>query len=215
MCFSTTASFTAGAVLSVIGGVTLRKAASPSEKLFASIPLIFAVQQITEGFVWLSLSRPEFAPVQQGATYLFIFFAQVVWPVWVPYSIFRLEKNVIRKRIFGWLVVTGILISAYLGYCLLKYPVIARITGYHIAYQQDYPPAFGPLCAVFYLISTIAPPFFSSVKRMWLLGTTILVSYIMTMIFYVDYIVSVWCFFASIISIAVFVILSEERKRYG
>jgi hypothetical protein len=49
---------------------------------------------------------------------------------------------------------------------------------------------------------------------MWLLGTTILISYIITTIFYVDYIVSVWCFFASVISVAVYIIMQEQQKYF-
>jgi hypothetical protein len=47
---------------------------------------------------------------------------------------------------------------------------------------------------------------------MWYLGIAILVSYIMTKIFYTDYIVSVWCFFASVISIAVYAVILELNK---
>jgi uncharacterized membrane protein len=48
---------------------------------------------------------------------------------------------------------------------------------------------------------------------MWMLGTTVIVSYIITAIFYTDYIISVWCFFASIISIAIYVIIQSVEKQ--
>jgi hypothetical protein len=47
---------------------------------------------------------------------------------------------------------------------------------------------------------------------MWLLGVTVLISYAITAIFYTDYIVSVWCFFASIISVAIYIIMYELNK---
>jgi len=47
---------------------------------------------------------------------------------------------------------------------------------------------------------------------MWLLGATILVSYVITEIFYDHYIVSVWCFFSSIISVAIYAIILEINK---
>src|SRR6188768_3673276 len=62
-------------------------------RIIASIPLIFAVQQFTEGFLWLSLTSPRFAGLQSVATIVFLFFAQVVWPVWVPYAILKLEPK--------------------------------------------------------------------------------------------------------------------------
>jgi hypothetical protein len=98
MCFSASASFSAGVILSAIGVASIKKAQSPPHIFFASIPLIFAVQQITEGFVWLSLSNPTFVPLKQIATYNFLFFAQVVWPVWVPFSILKLEPKNRRRR---------------------------------------------------------------------------------------------------------------------
>ena len=81
MCFSAGASFGAGAILSVVGVASIRKAQSPSKILFASIPLLFAMQQITEGFLWLSVTDPTYASLEQVTTFGFLFFAQVAWPI--------------------------------------------------------------------------------------------------------------------------------------
>jgi len=212
MCFSAGASFGAGIVLSVIGVASIKKASSPSQISFASIPLIFAVQQITEGFVWLSLSNPAYAAYQQMATYNFLFFAQVVWPVWVPFAILKLEPKALRKKSEKILVGIGALVSLYLAYCLFSYPVESKIFGYHISYLQDYPSTLSFLCGFLYIVATIVPPFFSRIRRMWVLGAAILISYIITSIFYTDYIVSVWCFFASVISIAVYATLPAPNR---
>ncbi len=212
MCFSATASFSAGIILSTIGVASIKKAETKSQLAFASIPLIFAVQQITEGFLWLALSNPDFATMQWPATYLFLFFAQVVWPFWVPYSILKIEKNARKRKVKRGLMALGAAVSLYLGYCLIAFPVEASISGMHITYEQAYPAALSLIVGLLYIIATIVPPFFSSVRKMWLLGTAILISYIITSVFYTDYIVSVWCFFASIISIAVYVIILEMKK---
>jgi len=64
MCFSATASFGASAVLGVIGIVAVAKAKTNPQRVFATIPLIFSVQQLSEGFLWLSLKNQSlFAPV--------------------------------------------------------------------------------------------------------------------------------------------------------
>ena len=55
MCFSANASFIAGATISAIGVVTLKKVKAPSQIVFASIPLIFGVQQLSEGVLWLTI----------------------------------------------------------------------------------------------------------------------------------------------------------------
>ena len=209
MCFSANASFGAGIVLSAIGVASIKKAKKRSIVFFASIPLIFAIQQITEGILWLALSNPELCELRWPTTYIFLFFAQAVWPFWVPFSILTLEKEQSRKKIDWLLMIVGAVVSFYLTYCLFSFNVDAKIVGMHISYEQDYPAWLSRFSSLLYIIATILPPFLSSLKKMWSLGTAIFISYVITTIFYNDYIVSVWCFFASIISIAVYTILDE------
>src|SRR6185312_1930389 len=204
MCFSASASFGAGVVLSVIGVASIKKVKQPSQFIFASIPLVFALQQITEGFLWLALTNPAYAFIQQATTYTFLFFVQVVWPIWVLLAMLLLEKDERRKKIQKIFLATGILVSTYLAYCLVTFTPIASNIGYHITYQQNYLKGFSRYGGLLYMLATVVSPLFSSVKKMWAIGTTILISYIITDIFYENYITSVWCFFASIISISVF-----------
>jgi hypothetical protein len=214
MCFSTTASFGAGILLTVIGIASIKKVQSKSQLMFASIPLIFAVQQFSEGFVWLALTNSFFYTTQQIATYTFLFFAQVLWPLWIPVAILLLEKEKKRLKIQIILAAIGISVAIYFLYLLISYNVRAEIIGYHIAYKQGFSSTLGVIGGVFYIIATIAPQFFSHVKRMWIFGVAILISYIVSTIFYEHYVVSVWCFFASIISLTVFATIVEIKKSY-
>lgn len=212
MCFSASASFGAGIVLAAISVATIKKVQKPSQIYFASIPIIFCVQQIAEGFLWLALTKPYFAPLQQVTTYTFLFFAQVVWPFWIPFASLKLKKEE-ENVLFQWiLVVIGLSVALYLGYCLITYSVEAKIIGRHISYIQGYPIVFSTYGDLLYIIATVAPPLFSEIKKMWVLSITIVISYIITTIFYVDYIVSVWCFFSSIISICVLVVMDEIKN---
>lgn len=61
---------------------------------------------------------------------------------------------------------------------------------------------------------SIGPAFFSHIRHMRILGISVLLSYIISIIFYEDYLVSVWCFFASIISISVYIIMQEIDSRH-
>jgi hypothetical protein len=209
MCFSATASFSAGIVLTAIGIVTIKKTRHQSQLFFASIPFIFGLQQITEGILWVTLPNPDFVNTQKVFTYVFLFLAQIVWPIWVPIAILFLEKQSSRKNLQKVLVLAGIIVGGYLGYCLLMFDVEAKIEGQHITYFQDYPLVYRNYGIVFYALATIAPPFFSHIKRMWMLGATILVSYVVTAVFYEHYVLSVWCFFSSIISLSIYAILME------
>lgn len=209
MCFSATASFTAGVVLMGIGAAAIKKRHHKSQLLFASIPLLFGVQQFSEGILWLTLPNPEYANVQKTFIYIYVLFAQTIWPIWVPIAILLLEKEATRKNIQRLFVICGLVAGVYLGYCLFSFNVEAKIIGRHIDYIQDYPKNIAVFSIILYGLATIVPPFFSHIKRMWMLGVTILISYIVTYIFFNQYVLSVWCFFSSIISVSVYMIMIE------
>jgi hypothetical protein len=212
MCFSAGASFGAGIVLSTLSVITLQKAKGTDKIMFAAIPLLFAIQQIVEGIVWLSLIDPAYLYWRQTATYIYLFFAQVMWPIWVPIAMLRMEKQRTRIRILWALSVIGVLTSVCLAYCLWAYDVQAAVRGRHIAYDIDFPTALASYGGIFYILVTIAPPFFSSIKKMWTVGLTILLSYLFTKLYFAEYIISVWCFFAAIISVVVYFILREIQE---
>jgi hypothetical protein len=183
--------------------------------MFAGIPLVFGVQQLAEGVLWITLPDPDLLLMQTIATYVFLAFAQIIWPIWVPISIILLEKRDARNRMQKILVGAGILVGLYLAYSLVVFQVEANIMEYHISYFQDYPPSLKKYVVVLYALATIAPPLFSHIKRMWMLGIAILISYILATIFYEHYVLSVWCFFSSIISISVYLIIKKiAAERY-
>jgi hypothetical protein len=69
MCFSASASFIAGGSLSAVGVATLKQTKARTELPLAMIPLLFGVQQLTEGVIWLTFHRD--APLlKQTMTYL-------------------------------------------------------------------------------------------------------------------------------------------------
>jgi hypothetical protein len=115
MCFSASASFGASAVLGVIGVATVAKARTVPQRLFASIPLVFAVQQLTEGILWLSLRDTGSDLNQSFFTYTFLVFAMMVWPVLIPLSIRVLETDAKRKRIMNLLLFVGLFVFLGVG----------------------------------------------------------------------------------------------------
>ncbi|MDP4264268.1 MAG: hypothetical protein Q8941_17190 [Bacteroidota bacterium] len=215
MCFSAGASFGASTVLAAIGVAAMVKARTSPQRLFATIPFVFAVQQLAEGMLWLSLKDPGLAAWQPFLTYTFLVFAMMFWPVWIPITIRLLEKDPKRKKIMSLLLSAGILVSAGIGFVLLLYPVKVIPASHHLHYSLDLPPAIKSLTLLFtllYIITTIAAPFISGIKRMKWLGLVFLISYAFAAIFYSGFIVSVWCYFAAILSMVVVWIMSGLRK---
>jgi len=214
MCFSAGASFGAGAVLSIVGIAAIKQSHTTSQRVFAAIPLLFAVQQVSEGFVWLALLNPAYAFWLGPAMYFFLTFAYVLWPSWVPFSILLLEKNSRRRKVLYATLGTGLIVAAYLGYRLLTQNIHATISGMHIYYYMGPPAALLHYFGVLYFASTAIPCFLSSVKKMWLFGSSIAVSYFVTKLFFDDYELSVWCFFAAIMSGTVFSIILDLQKTF-
>ncbi len=209
MCFSASVSFGASAVIGIIGVVTLKKAKSPSQFAFASIPLIFAIQQFVEGVLWLAMQQPDFIVKQQIATYTFIVIAQVIWPTLVPVSVMLLEKEKKRKKILSFLVAIGIFSSIFGIYHIMYYDVVAQNDCHHIKYVFNISWMLLPLINLFYFLTTIVSLFVSSIKRMILFGSLVLASLIISQLFFELVRISVWCFFAAIISGIILLIISE------
>jgi len=214
MCFSAGASFTAGVLLTFVGTETLRKVHKPSQIALASLPVFFAAQQFTEGVLWSTIGQPGHTGLQTVSTQLFLIMAQVVWPILIPISVLLLEENRIRKKILSGLLAVGVAIGLCYSYRLVAHSVRAEILGRHIVYQDTIPNLLGLITIILYLIATIAPLFVSSIKRVYVLGIIMSVSFIVSALFYVRCLTSVWCFFAAVISFAVFYIIRDAHKKF-
>ena len=210
MCFSAEASFAGGAIITVIGIASLRKVTKTSQLPFASIPLIFGVQQISEGFVWLSLQSPHPPPGLTLPSMIFLLLALVIWPTMIPFSVLRMEESEKKRRMLKFMLAAGIITSLYYGAGLVIFNATPMISEHHIRYANDFParlslPVFG-----FYLIATLTPFFVSGVRRMSLMGILMMVSCLITGVVYTEYLTSVWCFFAALTSGVIYWILGES-----
>jgi hypothetical protein len=183
MCFSASASFVASGVLGAVGVVSIKSVQSKSQIPFASLPLLFAIQQFTEGFLWLSLTNSDYAGFQESTTYAFLFFAQVVWPFLVPFAMFYMEKDEFRKKMLRYLTLFGAAVSMYLAFCITFYPISGSISSYHISYEIDYPHVQGWYSGLFYFIPTVIPALLSTVKGVRLFGLTIFISFVVAKVF--------------------------------
>ena len=228
MCFSATASFGASAVLGAVGIVTVAKAKTNPQRAFASIPLLFAVQQFSEGLLWLSLKNADMASLQSSLTNIFLVFAMAIWPFWIPFSIWLLEKDAKRKKIIKGFVWMGAIVAIGVGFVLLSYPVevvtpfcfscptpASSSVYQHLHYEFAIPSLVKRLIVAFsvlYIAATIITPFLSGIKLMKWLGIVFLASYLFAVVFYNGFVISVWCFFAAVLSFVVLWIILDLRK---
>lgn len=209
MCFSAGASFAGGAIITTIGVLTVRRNTEPSRRLFAAIPLVFGVQQVSEGFVWVALRSGGHEIMLAVATYVFLFAAVFLWPTMIPLSVMQMEPSRRRRKAMIALLVIGVATSLYYGSGLFFCDVRPEISSHHIRYANDFPRQLANVGFGAYLLATLVPHFISSVRRMWMFGTLIAASCLVTGIFYREYLTSVWCFFAAFISLVILWIVSS------
>lgn len=214
MCFSAEASFAGGVIISAIGIATVREIHKPSQLVFASIPLFFGLQQIIEGTLWLTIPSPDFIGLQKISTYIFLIMANFLWPTMIPLAVLLMEENKKRKKLLRVLFILGLSLSLYYAWCLLFFNVTPQILGYHILYSSDFPKSLEMPAFIIYLIVTITPLFVSSIQRAHLLGILMFLSCLVTAIFFTQYLTSVWCFFAALISGVIFWILRDAKKAF-
>jgi hypothetical protein len=212
MCFSSTASFAASAVLSVTGVASMAYARTRAQRVLAGIPLIFAVQQFTEGVLWMALMHPEWAQWETVTTYAFQVFAQMTWPLYIPLCALLFEHSAARRKVIWGLFLSGILLSAFTGYCLYVYPVHAIASKHHIMYESGFPLAKQWYYGLLYFLPTILAPLISSAKALRWLGVLFLVSYVIARLLFHYYEISVWCFFGALISILVLFFIRSLQK---
>src|ERR1700722_9094839 len=112
MCFSAQASFAASAALIAISALCFSKARNNAQKLLASGPLFFGMQQALEGLVWMTLNKGDHSSsLHMCGTYGFLSFAYIFWPLYVPFTVYIFEKNAQRKQIALGLFILGCLIA--------------------------------------------------------------------------------------------------------
>jgi hypothetical protein len=214
MCFSAQASFLAAGFLITLGSLTLKRR-SPHNSLLATTPLLFGIQQLSEGVVWSTFgSQIQF--FHQLALYVFLACALVLWPVWVPLSLIQCEQMYTRKNILYAILIAGSLFSLYALYSLFTLKPFATVEGHHIIYHVFPPPTSFTYFIVhigLYLCATIVPFFISSHPGTFIMGICITIASIVSWLFWHYAFVSTWCFLAAILSCMILFIVTKYRTR--
>jgi hypothetical protein len=209
MCFSASASFIASGILVTFGIYTLMN--NPRTRYFplACIPLLFAIQQATEGVVWLTLPYNHHPLIAQLAIYAFLICALIVWPLWIPLSVYYGETVKKYKKILLLPITAGLIVALYFTYHLFFIGVYTHISCSHISYILNAP--FYYLLAFLYLGATVIPWFLSRIPASCIFGILLAASYCFTYLFYTQAFVSVWCFFSALLSICLAWILTRSQ----
>lgn len=211
MCFSAAASFIAGWALSGGGLYAISNIKNKKYLPLAAVPLLFGLQQLAEGGVWMWLNGHIGQQALTLFIYIFLFFSQIFRVIWTPFIAWYIESKPVKKKIIARLFMLWVILAWYLAYTLLVTPVYTYIHEHHIVY--DYEPlivSLKRLSVAAYMIVTLVPLFMSSMRIVKMLGILLFVSAAISYAFYTEAFVSVRCFFAALIS--VYIIYAMRRQ---
>ena len=94
----------------------------------------------------------------------------------------------------------------------MAFPIVSRPTGRHIEY--DSPHFFAAVTMTLYLLSTAISPLMSMHRMVVVFGALALLSFGAAYAYYATWFISVWCFFAALLSSVVYLHFRErERER--
>lgn len=197
MCFSAEISFIVGGTLLATGTATIRKVIHRKDLPLAMIPFIFAIQQLIEGMIWLSLAddTPQ-SPHWLSNTYGI--FVGVIWPLFAPFAIYCTETNRLRRKIVATIGLAGIVLAAYTIIGIIAQPVTAEIVNHSIHYEHDVKAQ--QFVIVLYLLATCVPFMLTSYKHLYIAGFIITSGFFVAYFTFQQTFASVWCFFAAIAS---------------
>ncbi len=201
MCFSANANFVGSGVLGAVGVVTLTRVKHRRELLFASLPILFAIHQFIEGFVWLGLDGTLSPTVTHDMAAAFMLYAQGLLPFLLPQSVYLFEPTArARQRMLPFLALGGGT-TLYILWALTAYSLQVYVRQDSIVYTN--PATNNTAVAVLYVIATCGTLFFSKIRMMVIFGATNLAILLIVMAFKRYAFTSLWCAYAAIASVII------------
>jgi hypothetical protein len=211
VCFSASANFVGSAILGAIGVATLTEVKHRRELLFAAMPLLFALHQFTEGFVWLGLDHKLPPIVAHDAGAAFVLYAQGLLPFVLPLSVLLIEPTRDRRRrMLGFSILGGGLML-YLLWGLIAYPLQVSAGDHGIVYLNRITTT--TLVAILYVIATCGALFFSGFRPLALLAWLNLAGLLVVMEIRRYEFTSLWCAYAAVVSVVIYFFFRRSRPQ--
>ncbi len=208
MCFFIEASFGNALIVGGAGIATLPHIRQPNETMLGTLPLMFAAHQLVEGVNGLVLEGR--IDVGDLSILVYTVFAYALLPAIGPWSFWLAEpiaKN--RRRTFP-LVILGSCFCVFVLWEMTETPASATIRGHGIDYKSPFVHTLW--FPVLYVISTCAPPFLSSYPWLKMFGVLVVATLIVTALFKMVFLTSVWCLAASLVSVLIYIHFRRVRR---
>ena len=132
----------------------------PRELIVGALPLLFALHQFVEAFVWLGLRGPVSSTLRTSATEIYVVYAYAILPMIVPLGFLLIEPSRRHRRGLLPFAALGIGVGGYLLWQVTQYPIQATANAQCVSCRTHTP--YGDLLAIGYVIATCGPALLSS-----------------------------------------------------
>jgi hypothetical protein len=209
MCFSAAANFVGSGVLAAVGVATLTQVKHRREIPFAAIPLLFALHQFTEDFVWLGLDGKLPPIVTHDAGAAFMLYAQRLLPLLLPLAVLLMEPGRTGKRRILPFAILGGGLTLYILWALAAFPTQVSVMKSSIVYLNA--ATHNAWVAGLYVVATCGCLFASEIPDMVWFGVANLTILLITMWIKEYAFTSVWCAYAAIAGLIIWFGLWRSR----
>lgn len=196
-------------IIGIIGIKTLRRVSSPNEVVFASLPLLFALHEFTQGFVWLGVYGYINPRALEIAETLFVFYAQGLLQFVVPLAIWLIQPQGVQKNLIAILMFIGALLSAYTLWGLSVVPTTVSLQN-HLLYYVN-PTTDYNWVGIIYVLTTCGSLLLSNDVSIRLFGW--LNVFGISMVFWLvpNGVTSLWCLYAALVSSVLYLHFVKRR----
>ena len=209
MCFSAEADLATGIVVGAVGIYALGHVRKRHQIPLAATPLLLAIHEIDESFVWWGLRGQVPLPIEHAAVYVFLAVAFVL-PFWVPFAMLGVERRVHRREWMKVFLAVGTVTSVALLVAVVRGPVGASIDGSHIAYTADI--SYADILVALYVVATCGSCLVASNRWLVLLGLANLSAVIALGWITFTGFTSLWCAWAALTSVAIAIYLRRSGR---
>lgn len=210
MCYSAEASFGSGALLLATGAWCSWTAWRKSQWFwpYAVVPLLFGIQQCTEGFVWLGLHGEKPALVEV-ASRIYLLFAIALWPFWYSFAAWKTEVNPRLREFLGfWMGMSLVWLLAYV-ISIKGDPGVPIATEAAHSVRYSYSDSGGLwkttevkwLGRTLYLLTALVPTLIMTQRKLLLVPSLTASASALAAALYFDHaFTSVWCLWSALVS---------------
>lgn len=205
MCLSAPVSFTAAALLIPAGGFTVFQAWRLDRRYapLAALPVLLGLQQLAEGMIWVA-GAGQAMDAAELYSLVYMFFAWIAWPVWIPVSVYFLEPPRRRTPYLVFAIAGGMLGGVqYLPYLAHDGWLQVSLLPHAIRYSDTeiLDAIVGrPLTYLAYVTLLIAPLLLATDRRVKIFGVLVALVLAITVGFFQWAYISVFCFGGAVVS---------------